>query len=102
MPLALRTSPPVARLNRWSDQTAISAKPSWRLPICSHMANVTWEYLLVDWTESLPRTGRHQPRSEVTSRAVGGVGKILRGTMSARWPVVYPHDGRVAAICLMA
>src|SRR5207249_3617115 len=51
MPFALRTSPPVARLNRWSDQTAISAKPSWRLRICSHMAKVSWEYWLENWPE---------------------------------------------------
>src|SRR5260221_6460947 len=51
MPFALRTSPPVARLNRWSDQTAISAKPSWRLRICSHMAKVSWEYSLENCPE---------------------------------------------------
>src|SRR6266851_2101386 len=51
MPFALRTSPPVARLNRSSDHTAISANPSWRLRICSHMANVSWEYWLENWPE---------------------------------------------------
>src|SRR6266478_457661 len=51
MPFALRTSPPVARLNRWSDQRAISANPSWRLRICSHMAKVSWEYWLENWPE---------------------------------------------------
>src|SRR6266849_6592388 len=51
MPFALRTSPPVARLNRSSDHTAISANPSWRLRICSHMAKVSWEYWLENWPE---------------------------------------------------
>src|SRR5437773_2858941 len=51
MPFALRTSPPVARLNRWSDQTAISAKPSWCLRICSHIPKVSWEYWLENWPE---------------------------------------------------
>src|SRR2546425_10891448 len=59
MPLAYRTSPPVAKLNRWSLQTAISENPSCRLRICSHIANVSWEYWLENWPEPQWRPAIH-------------------------------------------
>src|SRR5260370_996734 len=103
MPFAMRTSPPVARLNRLnrsSDHTAISAKPSWRLRICSHMAKVSCEYWLENWPEPqwrsailnvpkhwgvLTRMGRGGGGG--WGREGGGLGGGLRGIFSSRLAV---------------
>src|SRR2546430_13471839 len=70
MPFALRTSPPVARLNRWSDQTAISANPSWRLRICSHMGKEGFAEIAVwsDQRRSEEHTSELQSQSNLVCR----------------------------------
>src|SRR5260370_36595928 len=89
MPFALRTSPPVARLNRWSDQAASSANPSWRLRICSHMAKVSWEYWLENWPE---------PQWRSAIRVGPSSWGFLRGMGRGRTGVVVWEVARLAAV----